>query len=282
MAKKVLFEVRELSTDPAFQVVEDDNGELQTHFGATYSSETPTNVGAKWNFTNTALVDPTGVNPYGKAAPDLDADGNIIANVNLRTGALDTLLTLAGGAGEVGVATDVDALVRYTGVQGEAKAFYQNKLTARAGLGVTSTDTDATSTVFTPLALNDDDGKMQMFGAPVIWTAGAPTEIVLPVITGAYGISVSGLFVFGANATGTVRRVRLEVFNGSVWTTASIAVNVNTDAACSATDPVASYIHLPGSAGAGYNRFRITAASSAGVALAVTMPGGLDISAYRL
>lgn len=39
MAKKILFEVRERSTDPSFQVIEDDNGTVQLHLGATYASE---------------------------------------------------------------------------------------------------------------------------------------------------------------------------------------------------------------------------------------------------
>jgi YD repeat-containing protein len=45
MAKKILFEVRERSTDGAFQVIEDDNGDIQTHYGATYNSEANVRVG---------------------------------------------------------------------------------------------------------------------------------------------------------------------------------------------------------------------------------------------
>lgn len=59
MAKKVLFEVRERSTDPAFQVIEDDNGVIQTHYGATYASEADVMVGAKLSTDasgNTVLV----------------------------------------------------------------------------------------------------------------------------------------------------------------------------------------------------------------------------------
>jgi len=45
MTKKILFEVRELSTDPSFQVVEEEDGSAQTHFGATYASEADVRVG---------------------------------------------------------------------------------------------------------------------------------------------------------------------------------------------------------------------------------------------
>lgn len=47
--------------------------------------------------------------------------GNVDANVNLRSGTLSTLLPLAGGTSELGYATDVNALVRFNGVAGEAE-----------------------------------------------------------------------------------------------------------------------------------------------------------------
>lgn len=53
-----------------------------------------------------------------------DAQGNIIANVVPRTGALSTLLGYAGGAGELASATDVPAIVQYSGTVGGAKAFF--------------------------------------------------------------------------------------------------------------------------------------------------------------
>lgn len=57
----------------------------------------------------------------GSAYADLcglqfDANGNIIANVNHRTGTLDSLLGIFGGSGEIAVATDIRALVRYNDV----------------------------------------------------------------------------------------------------------------------------------------------------------------------
>lgn len=56
MAKKVLFEVRERSEDPAFQIVEDDNGVIQIHYGATYASEANLRVGVTAQTINGATV----------------------------------------------------------------------------------------------------------------------------------------------------------------------------------------------------------------------------------
>jgi hypothetical protein len=47
--------------------------------------------------------------------------GNISANVNLRADTLSTLLPLAGGASEIGYATDANAFVRFNGAAGEAQ-----------------------------------------------------------------------------------------------------------------------------------------------------------------
>jgi hypothetical protein len=50
-------------------------------------------------------------------------NGNISANVNLRSGTLSTLLPLAGGTSEIGYATDVNALVRFNGTAGDAEVY---------------------------------------------------------------------------------------------------------------------------------------------------------------
>lgn len=118
MTKKVLFEVRELSTDPAFQVVEDDNGVLQTHYGATYANPTPQYVGAKYTLNGSGAVvglnDPTGSNPYGFAVLPTDINGHVTANVNHRTGDLAYLAGLTdGGVGELAVLSNTHGLVTY-------------------------------------------------------------------------------------------------------------------------------------------------------------------------
>ena len=138
MVKKVLFEVRERSTDPAFQVVEDDNGDIQTHYGATYNSEDGVQVGARWNSTNTALVDPVGVNPYGKGTPDLDVNGNMIANIVPRHDTLTGLTAAADfGDGELATCSDVDAFV--INRNGTKKTYYPGDVIGRSYVSFTAT-----------------------------------------------------------------------------------------------------------------------------------------------
>ena len=71
---------------------------------------------------NTVLLGPDG--PY--AALPLDANGNVIANINHRTGYLNSLLLLTGGDGEIAKATDANALVVYDGQPLGGKAFYRS------------------------------------------------------------------------------------------------------------------------------------------------------------
>jgi hypothetical protein len=72
MTKKVLFEVRERSADPAFQVVEDENGLIQTHYGATYASEANVRVGVQ------AQTNPDGVTSLVVAGGNISTLGSII------------------------------------------------------------------------------------------------------------------------------------------------------------------------------------------------------------
>lgn len=64
--------------------------------------------------------------------PQVDANGNITAQVNHRTGLLASLLGLPGGDGEISVATDTRALVRHNGVINGAVAFYPSPYKAIA------------------------------------------------------------------------------------------------------------------------------------------------------
>lgn len=70
---------------------------------------------------------PTGiVNPKGGSLFALlpqAIDGNASVNVNLRTDTLANLLNLAGGVSEIGYATDVDTLVKFNGVAGQAEVY---------------------------------------------------------------------------------------------------------------------------------------------------------------
>jgi len=73
-----------------------------------------------------------------------DAQGNLIANVVPRTGMLSDLLGYAGGAGELASATDVPAIVQYSGTVGGAKSFFPQ------GTINTSAPVTATGTVTVP------------------------------------------------------------------------------------------------------------------------------------
>ena len=273
MVKKVLFEVRELSTDPAFQVVEDENGELQTHYGADYLISTPTNIGAKWNPTNTALVDPTGVNPYGKAAPDLDVDGNISANVNHRTGLLDSLLGLPGGAGEIGVATDLDALVVYTGVIGEAVPFYRN--------GHIGTFASIGSTVVSAVPSGPTGKVVTLAGAdmdtPGFLAAGGDNVTFIVPATSAKRcfVEVACLFYFGLtdSGTGTVRKLILQydTSGAGAWTDlAEIIATPTATASSNANGRMVGTVHqvFPTADTA---KFRLIAKQDSGGALDLTI-----------
>lgn len=96
-----------------------DTGVMYRWTGAAYQA-------VNFSADGTYIPDPTGSNPYGFALLPLDASGNIIANVNHRTGHLADLLTLAGGDGEISVADDADAFVAHTGTALEARAFYRS------------------------------------------------------------------------------------------------------------------------------------------------------------
>jgi hypothetical protein len=62
--------------------------------------------------------------------------GNVSANVNLRSGTINTLLPLAGGSSEIGYATDANVLVRFNGTAGGAKLLgsYSNGATLNVNI----------------------------------------------------------------------------------------------------------------------------------------------------
>lgn len=140
------------------------------------------------------------------AALPQDANGNIIANVNHRTGLLASLLGLGGGAGEIAVATDFDALVRYTGVVGEAKAFYRQTLLSDAGnpavSGATTPGGNLNAVVIYPVF--DVDAYDDPYG--VFTSTG---QILIPA--GVTRYEIQGTFVFAASTSGVSRRVTLQV-----------------------------------------------------------------------
>lgn len=71
----------------------------------------------------TKKIDPTLITPFAK-----DVNGNYIADIVPRTGTLATLLAVTNaGNGEIASATDIDALVKYTGNSPSVgKAYFKN------------------------------------------------------------------------------------------------------------------------------------------------------------
>ena len=139
----------------------------------------------------------------------VDASGNILANVLHRTGTLASLLTLAGGNGEIGVATDVNALVKYNGVAGQAVAFYRNRYshiaagTANGGTPVVST---LTQCGINPI--NDVSGLIDNANGWIL----SPT----PGVT----VGVEVMFSMGCDVdtTGTYREVYVQYDSSNVPT----------------------------------------------------------------
>lgn len=170
---------------------------------------------AGFNAAGTALVDPTGTNIYGYATLPRDISGNAVANIIPRTGELASLLGIAGGAGEVSVATDKRSLVLHNGVVGGAKAFHRGAYaTAIVVPGAAAIPSGATGSVM-DLGLVTDSAEILGNDGIII-----ANEIVIP-LNGASGL-LSGVinmeFLFGASALGTFRRVELQAKTGpGVW-----------------------------------------------------------------
>lgn len=153
------------------------------------------------------------------AALPVDANGNIIANVNHRTGAIADLLTLSGGDGEIGVATDVAALVRFNGVAGQAVAFYaaqrRESATFLAGTGVVNTGASwipykgLETTTFTPSWFDDAN---QWFVVPS-WAK---------IFEFDYTIT------WAVDASGSQRKMRIEysMNSGATWFGALFAIAI--------------------------------------------------------
>jgi hypothetical protein len=77
---------------------------------------------------------------YAKAdLLNFDANGNLIANVTMRTGTYASLITLAGSLGEIGICTDVQAFIVFNGVAGQAKAYFRNRMVSLCQFTLTTT-----------------------------------------------------------------------------------------------------------------------------------------------
>lgn len=80
----------------------------------------PSTSGVNWIKSGETVVGMEGPNDEQFALLRRQPDGSIQAEITPRTGALETLLGLAGGVGEIASATDQNASVVFNGVAGEA------------------------------------------------------------------------------------------------------------------------------------------------------------------
>jgi len=134
-----------------------------------------------------------------------DENGNLIANVSHRKGAIADLLAITNaGDGEIAVATDVNAIVVYRGISPSVgKAYYMDKEVARAVASSSTTSiVTATETTLKLTAVTHDPNSL--LDVVNEW-------VVLPA-TGFNSIEVQVSLGF-ISGDGTYRRIFLEVEN---------------------------------------------------------------------
>jgi hypothetical protein len=132
----------------------------------------------------------------------LDAYSNALANVSHRTGLLASLLTLAGGVGEVGVATDKQALVVYNGVPGGAIAHYRGRQTAYAECGPALANAVPAATL-TQLMLTIGNDVTSRIDNTNNW--------VIPPYPGvSHTIEIAGALGCGVDTSGTARELFIQ------------------------------------------------------------------------
>lgn len=98
---------------------------VHTGLTATYDDAgNRVSLGLNWVLDGANAVGFTGYGGKTYALLERNANGTVPVNVIPRTNTLANLLTLAGGAGELSVASDAPALVKHSGVAGGAVGFY--------------------------------------------------------------------------------------------------------------------------------------------------------------
>lgn len=174
-----------------------------------------------FNAAGTAMVDPTGVNPYGFALMPLDANGNAIANVALRKDTLANLLLVAdAGDGEIAIASDADVMVRYLGSPSVATIF--GRSTQTGFLYANGAVTLAASGSDVKLALSGTSGGSAGSNAAVIALLDATNSwVTCPAASICSHLELS-VDVPIPQAGGTVRSVALQNDtsaggDGSTW-----------------------------------------------------------------
>lgn len=160
-------------------------------------------TGIVWVWNGTAYTESGGIH--------FDSSGNVIANVNHRTGTLAALLSLDGGDGEISVATDALALVRHNGVSGGAKAFYAGRRMEMMGLAAAVATVNTGATTWTPYTT-----LYSIQSAPSWWDE---TTAVFNIPSWAVFFTLDWGMSWGVDASGTLRRMRLEssIDGGTTW-----------------------------------------------------------------
>lgn len=225
-------------------------------------------VGAVTTKTNpdgsTSLVGPDG------AILEIDENGNLIAQVNHRTGLLADLLTLDGGNGELSVPTDAVGVVRHTGVVGQAKLIGGMPLIGWCEALVAGSVTTGAGGVLTTITTATLQGAMThsagILSVPIPTGKRCLWEIILQS-------------EYAANASGTHRTIKPEPEFSSGLFLNAFAQGVLPPAATGPTKFVQPMI-TGGNNVSGFSRLRFNASQDSGSTLALTAIGTTLIRAY--
>lgn len=199
----------------------------------------------------------------------LEVNDGIVTPVKHRIDTLSNLLGLAGKEGEISVASDIDALVKHTGVAGEAKAFFRNTFGWMELYSGLSTSTHTNTSLYVPF---------DMSNAESLHSQGTTTDsngfIVVPSWSDLFRIY--GRVVFDGNTNGTLRRVKVEgrlIANGQ-WYSLGIQSGSNFETANSVEVPFdVSFVTEKGL----YDRIRLLVNSDSGTALTVESVGRISV-----
>ena len=145
--------------------------------------------------------------------------GNVNANVNLRSGLLSGLLQLAGGASEIGYATDSTALVKFNGSAGQAKLFGISSNGTTLNYLLTAANAtaviDCTNISFLNITIDPNySGTLSNINLLMPATSGYLTSILntIPMLT--VSISAMSLGTFNSPLTFTLSYQSSDISNG--------------------------------------------------------------------
>ena len=157
---------------------------------------------------------------YGNGIP-IDASGNILANVNHRTGTLASLTGITGGNGEIGVVTDYQAFVKYNGLANQAKPFFRGSAPIGTIILKTTGNQSIPTGTLTPVTMQSMTTRGYVPPEVTFDSVNNAINIASGDLTIAnkYVMEISSQLSFTGVATpGTYRRVGLGFsFDGITW-----------------------------------------------------------------